>query len=263
MARQLARNLYQLVRGAARRTSVEGLKQDGRKTVSVISFRQVEELIEKAVHNTLRRRGLHLDQPEIEEEVRLGVLALVAERDDLQLTVHALMREKQELERNTQRLNQELSRAQAAYRSEEQAWSGPGDPDDVSASFDALRDELAAGLTELLQQSEVGEGLDERVVGLVSTVVDEQRGAMRARAREGHETRLSHFRRRIDKLKRKLGEAEEMLARARSAEGPEAIVGEPVDPGLDQDDPNYKAKSGLLGDIFRLNVELRDTLGKG
>jgi hypothetical protein len=257
MTRQLARNLYHLMRGAARRTSVERLKRTGHKTVSVLSFRDVQALIERAVENTLRRRGIRLDGPGVQEEVRHEFLALMQERDTLQRTVDQLMEERERLAANRDQLSVAIQAAEAEYLD-----AASSQPDELEAADLAeLRARVEERLRELLAGHPAGEVLmGEQALSLVVQAIDEQREAALGRAQGEHETHLRDLRRRLDRLKAKLSETEEMLARARAQGGLEAIEGEHVDPGLSAGDPNYKKKKELLGEIFRLNVELRDML---
>ena len=82
-------------------------------------------------------------------------------------------------------------------------------------------------------------------------------------AADAQQSNLTQLQRRIAKLKRKLEETEDMLERARaSGVEPEGIHGEPVDPGVKRGDPDFGMKKELLGEIFRLNVELRQMLNK-
>lgn len=261
MTRQLARNLYHLMRGAARRTSVDRLKRTGHKTVSVLSFKDVQQLIERAVENTLRRRGIRLDGPEVQEEVRLEFLALMQERDSLQRTVDQLLAERERLASNRDELSQAISAAELEYQVARRA--GPEEPVQ-SADLDELRARVERQLRELLAEQPGAEALlGEQALSLVVGAIEEQRKASLSRAQEEHGERLQQMRRRLERLKAKLAETEEMLARARAQGGLEAIPGEAIEAGLKDADPQYTTKKELLGEIFRLNVELREMLKTG
>ena len=74
---------------------------------------------------------------------------------------------------------------------------------------------------------------------------------------------MGQLQRRIEKLKRKLSETEDMLERARTTGvEPSGIAGEQLVPGVKQGDPDFQMKKELLGEIFKLNVELRQMLNK-
>jgi len=258
MSSPLARNLYHLMRRSARRTSVDKLRRTGHKTVSVLNFRDIEELIERSVENTLRRKGLRLDAPDIHDEVRLEFLALMRERDILRETVDSLLQEQDELNRNKELLENEL---QSTARELMQQQTAAPDEFQGAEQLSDLAQQVAAQLREVLGPTDPAAA--ERAVGLVTNAIDAQRDSALERAREEQAARTDQLQRRMAKLKRKLAETEDMLERARSEGGqPEAVSGEPVEAGLKIGDPNHGKKRELLGEIFRLNVELREMLDK-
>lgn len=253
---RLARNIYHLMRGAARRTTVDDLRKQGRRTVQVLNFRDVQTLIEKAVDNTLKRRGLKLDGPGIQEDVRLEFLALMRERDLLQSTVEELLNEQQKLQDNREKLGKALAVAADEYKSAKQS-----DHDAEEArELDALGDRVEASLRSLLQNTEPG--LDDRAIAIVKQAFAEQRAVTLDRARKTQEERVQRIQRRMDRLKAKLLETEDMLARARLEGQLDGIPGEAFEAGLNAADPDFTTKKELLSEIFRLNVELREVLGK-
>ena len=256
MSRHLARNNYHLMRGAARRTTVDELRRSGRRTVSVLNFRDVQDLIEQAVENTLKRRGLKLDGPGIHEDVRLEFLALMRERDLLSKTVEDLLQEKEQLRDNRQKLGQAIAVATDEYRSVQEA----AIDDEESEELARLEARVEALLRELLAEDQPEKG--DRAVAIVAQAFAEQRALTAERARRAHEARLSQMDRRIGRLKHKLQETEDMLARAQADGGLEAIPGQPIQPGLDVADPSFETKKALLSEIFKLNVELGEMLGK-
>lgn len=258
MSNPLARNLYHLMRRTARRTSVDKLRKTGHKTVSVLNFRDIEELIERSVENTLRRKGMRLDSPGIHDEVRLEFLALMRERDILRETVDSLLQEQDELNRNRELLQTELQTT--AQELMQQQAATPEEVEDAEQLSD-LAQAVAAQLREVLGPNDPAAA--ERAVSLVTKAIDEQREGALERAREEQAARTDQLQRRMGKLKRKLAETEEMLERARSEGGQlEAIPGHEVDAGLKAGDPDHGKKRELLGEIFRLNVELREMLDK-
>lgn len=255
MSRHLARNLYHLMRRAARRTPVDRLQKRGHKTVSVLNFRDVEKLIERAIDGSLRRRGINLDDPSIRDEVRLEFMALLRERDNLSDTVEELLREQETLRENRERLAEQISVVTSEY---EEVQAEPVETD--TTDFDRLQATMEARLRELLENGSVPADLADQALALVRESIEEQRQLIVTRAQAEHASRLHDLEVRISKLKRKLGETEEMLARARAQSLREAIPGEEVDPGLKFGDPNYETKQELLTEIFKLNVELQDML---
>ena len=258
MSSHLARNLYHLMRRSARRTSVDKLRRHGHKTVSVINFRDIEELIETSVENTLKRKGLRLDGPDVHEEVRLEFLALMRERDILRETVDSLLAEQDELKRNRERLENALQDTAHALQTEQAA--APEQQVEAVGLIE-LEGKVVQDLRGIL--AGIDPSLSEQAVTLVARAIEEQREQAVERARADHEGRVDSLQRRMAKLKKKLAETEDMLGRARVAGAvPEAIPGMPVDAGLKSEDPNFSQKKELLGEIFRLNVELREMLKK-
>lgn len=256
MSRSLARNIYHLMRGAARRTTVDELRKQGRKTVSVLNFRDVQDLIEKAVENTLKRRGIKMDGKGIHEEVRLEFLALMRERDLLQKTVEDLLHEKERLAENREKLDRALTAAAAEYKTAERA----GVDNEANEELERLSERVLAELAGLLAASPAA--IQSQAGELVGKAFAELRATTQARAQAAHQERLTRIDRRMARLKHKLTETEEMLARARSETGAEAVAGMPVEPGLDLADPAFSTKKELLSEIFKLNVELREMLDK-
>jgi hypothetical protein len=255
MSRSLARNIYHLMRGAARRTSVDDLRKSGRKTVSVLNFRDVQALIEQAVDNTLKRRGLKLDGRGIHEEVRLEFLALMRERDLLQKTVEDLLHEQERLAENKQRLDKALSAAAVEYESAQEI-----DLSADAAELEGLAKEVERQLMQVLVDTPPT--TQQQALEVVADGFSRQRELTVERARAVQESNLRRIERRMSRLKTKLSETEEMLARAQAQSHLEGIPGEHVDAGLDAGDPAYTTKKELLSEIFKLNVELREMLDK-
>ncbi len=258
MTRTLARNLFHMMRGRAQRTTLDGLKKRGHQSVNVLSFRDIQALIERAIENTLQRRGLDLNRGDIQDEVRHEFLSLMQERDALQSTVDSLLREKDELAENRQALASELNKATEEYEHAQESVQA-GIPKDVAE----LMRRITAEVSDTQNAAGIHEDLTKKTLELVNAAIEEHAAALSTNAAAAQASNLNHLQRRISKLKRKLQETEDMLERAR-AEGvdPTGIAGEQVDPGLKSGDPNFGMKKDLLGEIFKLNVELRQMLNK-
>ena len=256
MTRLLSRNLYHLMRGASRRTSLAKLKKRGHKNVSVLSYSAVNGLIDMAVENTLKRRGIDMSKGDVQEDVRHEFLSLMRERDSLQNTVDALLREKNELKENQQHLKDEINRTTAEY---EQVQVGP----DLEADDElkALMEKLQGALMSVLGEAGVSQQLSDKTLAIVTQAIQEHRDLTSKKSRVDQEVQLGQLERRISKLKRKLQETEDMLAKAQTdGVTVEGIAGEPVTAGVSGSDPKAHMKKELLGEIFRLNVELREML---
>ncbi|RKY18086.1 MAG: hypothetical protein DRQ55_14265 [Planctomycetota bacterium] len=243
------------MRGAARRTTVDELRKQGRRTVSVLNFRDVQDLIEQAVENTLKRRGLKLDGRGIHEEVRLEFLALMRERDMLRKTVEDLLHERERLAENRERLDRALTATTSEYRSAQKS-----EVVEEADELAALAAEVEAALRDTLADTPAE--TTEEAVELVNEAFARQRAVTLERAQTAHEANLHRLERRMSRLKSKLSETEEMLARAQSEPELAAIPGQPVAAGLDSADPAFETKTELLSEIFKLNVELREMLEK-
>jgi hypothetical protein len=81
MTDSLSHNIHDVMRTASRRTSVDALRREGRKSVSVLTFRDVEQLIANAVESTLERRGIQVNTDGMHAEVKVEFLSLMRERD--------------------------------------------------------------------------------------------------------------------------------------------------------------------------------------
>jgi hypothetical protein len=258
MTRLLARNLFHLMRGAAERTTLDGLKKKGHRSVSVLNFRDIQSFISRSIENTLRRAGVDMDGKDIQDEVRHEFLSLMHERDVLQNTVDAMLREKNELAANKGDLEIEIHKATEEFESARELFSGDAQAKDLQS----LMEKIQTALTNSLGRAGVTAAATSQALDIVTVAIDEHRALLSQRTASGAEARLEQMQRRITKLKRKLEETEDMLARARVAGGPDGIEGEKVIPGVGSGDPNAAMKKELLGEIFKLNVELRQMLNK-
>jgi len=262
MSRNLARDLYHMMRGASRTASLGALKRKGHTRVPVLRYRDVEDLIERAVENTLGRLGIDLSEEDLHglsDDARIEFLALIRERDTLKDTVEGLLAQQGELEQHQLTIRDRLEAAKVELEHEEEAETGALD------DLDALRVNLGERLTELLSRDGIPEGIAEKAVAMVDKAVREQRELAAERARSEHAGRLELLQRRIDKLSRKLGETEAMLTRARAASGDDEFLEDEEDmgpAGLANADPQFEQKKAVLEEIFRLNVELRSMMAE-
>jgi len=258
MTRSLARNLFHMLRGAAEKTTVDGLKKRGLRTVSVLNFRDVQMIIVRSIENTLQRRGLDFDQSDIQDEVRHEFLSLIRERDALQNTVDALLREKGELAENRTALATELDKATLEYENA-QSTAAISTSDEVADLMKRIASEVVASQNAAGVKTQ----LTNKTLSLVQSALQDHVHSLSRQSENGHQANLDQLQRRIEKLKRKLHETEHMLERAR-ATGMESdgVPGGVTAPGVKHSDPDFEVKKELLGEIFRLNVELRQLLNK-
>ncbi len=255
MSRKLTFNVIHLLRGAARQESLERLKREGHRSVSVLRASDIETLLATAVDETLHALGLELQADSIKglnEEARLRFMQLVKERDDLAATLESLRSQEVQLTTAQGSLRNELQRAESELSTEQVAGSST-----MEQELSQLRAQLTEHLTGLLTGHEVAPALIAELLALVETDLENYRVLVAARVRREQNARITQLQRRIEKLRRKLEESDLLLARARAA-GAEGLpfladIGRPLQPG----DPGYQHKRELLEEIFKLNVELQ------
>jgi uncharacterized coiled-coil DUF342 family protein len=255
MTRQLADQLFHILRGASQRESLGRLRREGHRKVAVLRFADIEVMLGQAIEQALESVGVELDEETLgalNAEARARLLALRSERDELRLTVEELTRQQKELTQNRNSLRNELHQAETELVERQQAALDP----EAEADLGELRKRLGDGLRELLAGS-LDERQTDQAVALALAAVDAHREAAIERQQRQHDARVDQLRRRIDRLRHKLGESETLLARAREAarQNAQVVVGtEPVQPSAPLEDPSRRR---LLEEIFNLNVELR------
>jgi hypothetical protein len=255
MSRKLAFNVIHLLRGAARQESLERLKREGHRSVSVLRSSDIETLLAAAVDETLMALGLELQAESIKglnEEARLRFVKLVKERDDLAATLEALKTQETQLTVQQGSLRSELQRAETELVTERDTGSAT-----VEQELGQLRAQIGEKLAKLLAERGADPTLTTEVLAVIDAAIENYRVLVSARVRREQNARITQLQRRIEKLRRKLEESDLLLARARaaSADGMPflADIGRPLQPG----DPGYAQKRELLEEIFKLNVELQ------
>ena len=256
MSFPLARNVYELLRGASRTQSLERLKKEGHRNVPVLRFSDVEALISAAVDDTLSTLALQLSESTVTgltDEARARFLALVRERDELRATLKSLEEQQFRLSAHQETVRAEIQRAETELEDSRAAPTAAGD-----AELAALRERLAGRLSALFS-AETGTDPEvaARALALVDEAVDEARLLMADRARRDQSAHVEQLQRRIARLRRKLEESELLLARARSARPADALPDFDAGQALAPGDQGYEQKRALLEEIFNLNVELK------
>jgi hypothetical protein len=255
MSRKLTFNVIHLLRGAARQESLERLKREGHRSVSVLRSSDIESLLATAVDDTLAALGLELKEDTIRgltEDARLRFVRLIKERDELKATLDALKNQGDQLALQSGTLRHELQRTESELHEEQAA--APTAP---AAELLELRAQLTAQLSALLAGQGVSPAVVQETLALVEAAIENYRVLVGARVRREQEARIIQLQRRIEKLRHKLEESDVLLARARAVreEGVPFLtdIGPPLQPG----DPGYAQKRELLEEIFKLNVELQ------
>ncbi len=260
MTFRLARNVFEVLRGSARPRSLERLRREGHRNVPVLKFSDLEALLSASVEDTLTRLGLDLGDKSLQglnEEARLRFLALLKEREELRLTLESLRTQGDRLEATTEGVRAEIQRAESEL--EQQRSAATSLPD---ADLQAFRARLRAGLELVLAGlSDADPELPARALAAVDAEVENYRILLAARVRQEQAAHTEQLERRLHRLRRKLEESEELLARARAAaaQGLPALV--ELGPALGPGDADYARKRGLLDEVFKLNLELRKMIG--
>jgi chromosome segregation ATPase len=274
MAFRLAKDILHFLRDIATPTSLKRLQREGVNSVTVIDMDQIEDLIHRCVDRALR--GANVDPARVQslgQDAREEFLRLVTERDTLRAAHDSLAREKEGLEENLAKLKSAISQTGSVLDSErarDQAARA-----DESRRHEVVQEELKAALgtwIENLPESrrEAVGGLVEDLVARVSTLTENRIARETGRIREeeavARRERIETLERRIDKLNSALSDAEGMVDRLRSNglaedDGVASIYRQVQ--GLSDNEPGFKRKKGLLEEIFKLNLELKDLVGQG
>lgn len=260
----LANSLFRLFRENSDVVPVSRLQKEGVRSVAVLDYSRVEQLIQNAVAEALARHGVELSREAMDSvngEAREVFARLLEQRDRLRETAQHLEEERGQLRQNLDLLHRELSRATGALAHERQhAVDRASVPVDAAAMADyAAR--LEAELAKLLADG--GDGaLARSVSGVALKLLKEERDKAFARARDEQQQRIATLERRIQKLSRMLGETEAVVERLKAGqeadEGVASVYKEVQ--GLKPGAPSAEAKRGILDEIFRINVELRQVI---
>ncbi|MFH0944734.1 MAG: hypothetical protein V2A76_06010 [Planctomycetota bacterium] len=273
----LANSLFRLFRENSDVIPVSRLKKQGVKSVTVLDWERIESLINRAVREALSRHGVDLSErtlASVNQEAREAFARLVEqrdaireERDTLKRTARTLEVEREELAANLDALHQELYASTGALAHERRhtvsAENVTVDPKGIAQYAARLERELR----RMLRSGE-GDGSEGDLAASVTALArrllnDERKGALET-ARKEQVHRIEKLERRIAKLKGMLSESEQLVGRLRGSaqgaddEGVESIYREIQ--GMDGDDVLAAEKQGLLDEIFRLNVELREVI---
>jgi hypothetical protein len=271
----LATNLFRLFRENSDVVPISRLRKQGVRSVTVLDWQRIEQLIDRAVKEALSRRGVELSPAvlaSVNAEAREAFARLVEqrdtireERDQLQHTARTLEIERQELAANLDALHRELYESTGALAQERRHTISADNVGMDRRGLDQYTARLEQELKRLLRGDGAGEEGDDlagSVSALARRLLDEERRAMLSTAREEQLHRIDLLERRIGKLKGMLSESERLVERLQSAEeeedGVESIYREVQ--GLDGSQVNAVEKRGLLDEIFRLNLELREVI---
>jgi hypothetical protein len=274
MAFRLAKDILHFLRDVATPTSLKRLQREGVNAVTVIDIDQIEDLIHRCVDRAMR--GANVDPARVRslnQEARDDFLRLVTERDSFKAAADSLAIEKQGLEENLARLRAAISQTGNDLDTERAR--------DLAARADetrrreAVEEELKSALRTWVSnlpepRREAATGLVEELVARVTTLTENRIARETGRIREeeavARRERIETLERRVDKLKSALTDAEGLVERLRATgmtedDGIASIYREVQ--GLSDNEPGSKRKKGLLEEIFKLNLELKELVGQG
>ncbi|GAB4156871.1 MAG: hypothetical protein Fur0037_25050 [Planctomycetota bacterium] len=253
-------SLKQAVRQMAFRTSVDDLKKKGVQNVNVLGIDRIIQLVEEAVHRSLKSRLVGMDREAVAESTKAEFLKLLRSKEDLE-------REKSELERLKERAEEEVDALRRELERQRKALQIRLEQDDLElqtryAGEDAA---IAAKVTETLralaassEQPALSDARDKILELVMSVISDERREAENARAAL-KDREVDILQRRIRKLGESLEQTERRLKEVSAMkdidQGISSIYREVQ--GLSASDPRAERKREMMAEIFRANLQLQ------
>jgi hypothetical protein len=262
------RSIAALFRSKADVATLRQLDREGIRTVSVLDFDQIEELVGQAIERELRESAAQGERSaaSIVQGAQLEFLKLLGDDRRVEQKRDEFARQEAELASNLRELEAALGQKQVELGQRSEAVA--------QATLDELRAQLDASLAAAFLRS--GKALSPEASAALASLQPALRESMlallaaaitvksKAPAAAGDEAELERLRRRITKLTAQLGETEQLLARARAErheaeEGVASIYREAQ--GLATSAKDADLRKTLLREIFEHNRELRRTLG--
>jgi hypothetical protein len=261
-----ADSVFRLFRENSDVVPLARLKKRGVKNVTVLDWSRIQELIERAVDEALSKRRIDVDPGVLENvhrDAKEAFHRLLEQRDRAEETARTLEQEKAELLSNLEGLRGEIARSQGELATER---SRAVTPDEIGVSGDSLDRAVAALAARVAQLAGDGKGdLATRVAAAAKEILDAERSRAAADAALAQRQRVEQLERRLAKLQRTLTETEGLVEQLRHAkEGDPGIESVFKDvQGIDPTDTRADQKRGLLAEVFRLNLELREVIAEG
>lgn len=253
-------SLKQAVRQMAFRTSLDDLKKKGVQQVNVLGIDRIIQLIDEAVHRSLKSRLVGLDREAVADATKAEFLRLLRSKQDLE-------REKTELERLKERAEDEVDTLRRELEQQQRALQLRLEQDDLDLQARyAGEDAAIAGKVAEVLRAMAGSGgslrlqtLQESVLALVMDVVaDERKSAEVARAAL-RDREVDTLQRRIRKLNESLVQTEqrykEVAAMKNIDDGISSVYREVQ--GLRGDEAQVARKKELMAEIFKANLRLQ------
>lgn len=245
----LKSSLKDAVRRLAFSTSVDQLKKRGVKNVNVVGLDRIVQLIEEAVHRSLKTRLLVGDRMAVADATKEEFLRLLRTNEELQQHKARAEEETESLRLELTRLRQDLAAKLAMAEASQRA--------DYVKQDEAIRDLIGAAMQEA---GGVGtEGLESRVLELVMHVVQSERRVSEAAQEAARDRDVSLLQRRIEKLSASLESTEKQLREVSSRKDVDAGIASVFREvqGLAEDDNQFGKKKELMAGIFAANLQLQ------
>jgi hypothetical protein len=272
MRSNLFANILQSIRGRGHQDSLKSLKKAGYERLTVLTVRDLDEAIARAVDSTLKEYGIALEEGALRGltgEAQTAFLKLVQERNELREVNESLEREKKNLAGQGALIRQEVTRTQSLLESEKKSATAPESKGiEVSSVEKQLRDAARFFAEEhVLKLGDPPDrllaaefhALANEIVGVALKVLDDANAKFAESSRKQHEERVALLEARVRKLQGSLSETEAMLARVSLASQEEPGIASKYKAvqGLSTNDNRFEQKKHLLRQVFDLNVELR------
>ncbi len=264
MILSLADSLFRMFRENSDVVPVSRLKKEGHRSVTVLDWDRIQALIGKAVEEALARHGVDLSPRalrSVNQEAREAFVRLVEQRDTYRESARSLEAERSELASNVQRLREELEASKGALAAEREREPTVDDVAVDARGMASFHARLEAEMERLLADGSGGD-VAARAAALAHRLLEEEREKAVDAAKADQVKRIAQLERRIGKLRSSLQDSEALVRRLKESkdlpEGVESMYREVQ--GLDPNESNAAEKRGLLEEIFKLNVELRDVI---
>lgn len=228
-------------------TSVDQLKKRGVKNVNVVGLDRIVQLIEEAVHRSLKHRLLVGDRMAVADATKEEFLRLLRTNEELQQHKARAEEEAESLRLELTRLRQDLAAKLAMAEASQRA--------DYVKQDEAIKDLIGAALAE----AGGGDVLESRVLELVMHVVQSERRVSEAAQEAARDRDVSLLQRRIEKLSSSLESTERQLREVSSRKEVDsgiASVYREVQ-GLSEEDNQFGKKKELMAGIFAANLQLQ------
>ncbi len=226
--------------------------------VRVLNMSTIKLLIQDAVAEAVEQLGSALSEKERQK-------LLDEAEDEFQERLKGFQAEKKGAEEQAKLLQEQLEKAESLL-ADERKRSIEVDQFTVSDTGMADMEKRFERIVQrMIQQNSVEGKFAGELESLVGHMLDEERERIAEQAKKAHGDKLSLLEKKVKRLASTLDETEKERDRAHRHlkavnVGAGAGLGNVMEAGLDEDDPEKETKLSLLKDIFNQNKEMRDHL---